>query len=137
MRIYGNRWSIECFFKASKSFLKLGSEFQSRSYGAMVSHTTIVFTRYIILEWLRRNQNDEKTYGELFFMYCEDIQNMDLTNAKAAITMISINTNIEMHIINGFFFDFFAGSFIFEFIDAPHPLQNFESSMRNTFLFYL
>lgn len=115
----------------------MGSEFQSRSYGAMVSHTTIVFTRYIILEWLRRNQNDEKTYGELFFMYCEDIQDMDLTNAKAAITMISINTNIEMHIINGFFFDFFAGSFIFEFIDAPHPLQNFESSMRNTFLFYL
>lgn len=44
VRIYGNRWSIECFFKASKSFLKLGSEFQSRSYGAMVSHTTIVFT---------------------------------------------------------------------------------------------
>lgn len=32
VRIYGNRWSIECFFKASKSFLKLGSEFQSRSY---------------------------------------------------------------------------------------------------------
>lgn len=77
VRIYGNRWSIECFFKASKSFLKLGSEFQSRSYGAMVSHTTIVFTRYIILEWLRRNQNDEKTYGELLFMYCEDIQDMD------------------------------------------------------------
>ncbi len=51
VRIYGNRWSIECFFKASKSFLKLGSEFQSRSY------------------------------GELFFMYCEDIQDMDLTNA--------------------------------------------------------
>ena len=32
VRIYGNRWSIECFFKTSKSFLKLGSEFQSRSY---------------------------------------------------------------------------------------------------------
>ena len=24
-----NRWSIECFFKASKPFLKLGTEFQS------------------------------------------------------------------------------------------------------------
>ena len=35
-----------------------------------------------ILEWLRRNQNDEKTYGKLFFMYCEDIQDMDLTNAQ-------------------------------------------------------
>lgn len=81
VRIYGNRWSIECFFKASKSFMKLGTEFQSRSYDAMVSHTTIVFTRYILLEWIRRNQNDQKIYGELFFMFCDDIQDMDLTNA--------------------------------------------------------
>lgn len=81
VRIYGNRWSIECFFKASKSFMKLGTEFQSRSYDAMVSHTSIVFTRYIILEWMRRNENDQKTYGELFFMLCDDIQDMDLANA--------------------------------------------------------
>lgn len=81
VRIYGNRWSIECFFKASKSCMKLGTEFQSRTYDAMVSHTTIVFTRYIILEWMRRNENDQKTYGELFFMLCDDIQDMDLTNA--------------------------------------------------------
>ena len=73
VRIYGNRWSVECFFCSSKSFLKLGTEFQSHNYGAMVSHTTIVFTRYIILEWIRRNQNDQKTYGELFFMFCDDI----------------------------------------------------------------
>lgn len=81
VRIYGNRWSIECFFKTSKSCLKLGCEFQSRSYDAMVCHTSIVFTRYMILEWIRRNENDQKTYGELFFMLCDDIQDMDLTNA--------------------------------------------------------
>lgn len=99
VRIYGNRWSIECFFKASKSFMKLGTEFQSRSYDAMVSHTTIVFTRYIVLEWIRRNQNDQKTYGELFFMFCDDIQDMDLTNALQGLmslftdiaTMVSAN----------------------------------------------
>ena len=68
----------------------MGSEFQRRSYGAMVSHTTIVFTRYIILEWLRRNQNDEKTYGELFFMYCEDIQDMDLTNALQSLMALFV-----------------------------------------------
>ena len=93
VRIYGNRWSIECFFKASKSLMKLGTEFQSRSYDAMVSHTTIVFTRYIILEWIRRNQNDQKTYGELFFMFCEDIQDMDLTNALQGL--MSLFTDIE------------------------------------------
>ena len=80
VRIYGNRWSIECFFKASKSLLKLGTEFQSRSYDAIVSHTAIVFTRYTVLEWIRRNTNDPKTYGELFFMFCEDIQDMELTD---------------------------------------------------------
>ena len=90
VRIYGNRWSIECFFKASKSFLKLGTEFQSHNYGAMVSHTAIVFTRYIILEWIRRNQNDQKTYGELFFMFCEDIQDMDLTNALLSLMALFV-----------------------------------------------
>ena len=90
VRIYGNRWSIECFFKSSKSFLKLGTEFQSHNYGAMVSHTAIVFTRYIILEWIRRNQNDQKTYGELFFMFCEDIQDMDLTNALQSLMALFV-----------------------------------------------
>lgn len=99
VRVYGNRWSIECFFKSSKSFLKLGTEFQSHNYGAMVSHTAIVFTRYIILEWIRRNQNDQKTYGELFFMFCEDIQDMDLTNALQSLMAlfvehISINCSL-------------------------------------------
>ena len=90
VRIYGNRWSIECFFKAAKSFLKLGTEFQSRTYDAMVCHTAIVFTRYIILEWVRRKENDEKTYGELFFMFCEDIQNMDLTNALQSLMALFV-----------------------------------------------
>ena len=90
VRIYGNRWSIECFFKSSKSFFKLGTEFQSHNYGAMVSHTTIVFTRYIILEWIRRNQNDQKTYGELFYMFCDDIQDMDLTNALQSLMALFV-----------------------------------------------
>lgn len=85
VRIYGNRWSVECFFRSLKSFLKLGTNFQSHNYGAMVSHTTTVFTRYIILEWIRRNQNDQKTYGKLFFMFCDDIQDMDLTSALQSL----------------------------------------------------
>ena len=96
VRIYGNRWSIECFFKASKSFMKLGTEFQSRSYYAMVSHTTIVFTRYILLEWIRRNQNDQKTYGELFFMFCDDIQDMDLANALQSLMALFVEQISEL-----------------------------------------
>lgn len=61
---------IKEILATGKSFLKLGTEFQSHNYGAMVGHTTIVFTRYLLLEWIRRNRNDQKTYGELFFMFC-------------------------------------------------------------------
>ena len=81
VRIYGNRWSIEVFFKSAKSLLKLGSEFQGRSYDMMIAHTTIVMTRFILTEWLRREENDQKTFGELFFICCDDIQDMDLITA--------------------------------------------------------
>ncbi|MEG0353383.1 MAG: transposase, partial [Cellulosilyticaceae bacterium] len=85
IRIYGNRWSIEVFFKSIKSFMKLGTEFQGRSYDMMISHTTIVYCRYILLEWLKREDNDMKTWGELFLMYCDDIQDMDLTAALESL----------------------------------------------------
>ena len=92
VRIYGNRWSIECFFKTSKSFLKLGKEFQSRDYTAMVSHTTIVYTRYIILEWIRRRGNDLHTFGELFFLCCDDVQDMELSVALKSLVSLFLST---------------------------------------------
>lgn len=85
VRIYGNRWSIEVFFKSIKSFMKLGTEFQGRSYDMMISHTTIVYCRYILLEWLKRQENDPKTFGELFLMYCDDIQDMELSTALQSL----------------------------------------------------
>lgn len=100
IRIYGNRWSIECFFKSAKSFMKLGSEFQGRSYDMMISHTTIVFSRYIILEWLRREENDTKTFGELFFRYCEDIQDMDYISALQSLMDLFVE-QIETAVSDG------------------------------------
>lgn len=81
VRIYGNRWSIEVFFKSAKSLLKLGTEFQGRSYDMMIAHTTIVMTRYIFTEYLRRNEKDPKTFGQLFFEVYDDIQDMDFITA--------------------------------------------------------
>ncbi|MDK2904635.1 MAG: hypothetical protein PWR12_711 [Eubacteriaceae bacterium] len=85
IRIYGNRWSIEVFFKSSKALMKLGTEFQGRSYDMMISHTTIVFIRYILLEWMRRNEQDDKTLCELFFRLCDDIQDITLTAALQSL----------------------------------------------------
>ena len=81
VRIYGMRWSIETFFKFTKSHLKLGTEFHGRSFDMLISHTTIVFTRYLVLEWERRQQNDARSLGGLFFLYSDEVRNLDLKTA--------------------------------------------------------
>lgn len=83
-------------FKSIKSFMKLGTEFQGRSYDMMISHTTLVYCRYILLEWLKREEHNLKTFRELFRMYCDDIQDMDLTTALQSLMGLFIE-----HINNG------------------------------------
>lgn len=81
IRIYGMRWHIEMFFKSTKSLLKLGSEFQGRNYDMIISHTTIVFTRFILLEWQRRHHQDHRTLAALFYQCCDEIKDIDFREA--------------------------------------------------------
>ncbi|HFI0172057.1 TPA: transposase [Streptococcus suis] len=81
VRIYGMRWSIETFFKFAKSYLKLGTEFQGRSFDMLISHTTIVFTRYLVMEWERRHENDARSLGGLFFLFSDEVRDLDLKTA--------------------------------------------------------
>lgn len=91
VRIYGMRWGIETFFKMAKSHLKLGTEFQGRSFDMMVSHTTIVFTRYLILEWIRRENNDERSLGGLFYLFADEVMDLDLKTALRQLMAFVLN----------------------------------------------
>lgn len=109
---YGNRWPIECYFKACKSLLKLVKEFHGVSYDLTLSSTTLVLTRFILFEWIRRKHNDDKTIAKLFFVCCEDIQNMDFTTALRNLMSIfttglrtgniSIDETIRIQLIGWF-----------------------------------
>lgn len=77
IRIYGIRWEIEVFFKCAKSLLRLQKEFQGRSYDLLVSHTTIVFSRYILLAWQHRQSTDNRTLGGLFHLLCDEVRQLD------------------------------------------------------------
>lgn len=77
IRIYGMRWDIEVFFKTTKSLLKLQKEFQGRSYDSLISHTTIVFARYIVLSWQNRCSTDQRTLGGMFYELCDEIGDLD------------------------------------------------------------
>lgn len=77
VQIYGMRWDIEVFFKTTKSLLKLQKEFQGRSYDGLISHTTIVYARYIVLSWQNRCNTDNRTLGGLFYDLCDEIDELD------------------------------------------------------------
>lgn len=88
VRLYGKRWDIECFFKVAKSHLRLAKECQSRSYDALVAHTTIVFTRYIMLAISSREEKDPKTIGQLFYLCCDEME--DIQFAQAFMMLIDV-----------------------------------------------
>ena len=76
IRIYGKRWDIEVFFKVCKSYLHLGKECRALSYDAMTAHTAVVFTRYMMLSVESRELNDERSLGELFLYFCDEMSDI-------------------------------------------------------------
>lgn len=73
IRIYGKRWQIEVFFKICKSYLQLISECHSLSYDALTAHVAIVFTRYLMISMEQRRSKDDRTLGEIFYFFTDEL----------------------------------------------------------------
>jgi hypothetical protein len=98
--LYGKRWDIEVFFKMVKSVLKLTREFQVRSYDALVSHTSIVFIRYIMLAVIARRNTDPRTFGELFYACCDEIQDITLMEALTLLLELLKTTIKQIFVLS-------------------------------------
>ena len=85
IRIYGKRWDIEVFFKVVKSYLALAKEFQGRSYDMMIAHTAIVFMRYAMLALESRDSSDQRTIGDLFFLICDEAEDIRFSTSLMLI----------------------------------------------------
>lgn len=81
VRIYGKRWDIEVFFKVCKSYLALAKEYQGRSYDLQVAATSIVFLRYAMLSIEVRNEQDDRTIGDLFYYLREEMVDLKLSQS--------------------------------------------------------
>ena len=100
IQLYGKRWDIEVFFKMCKSYLRLAKEFEGRSYDMMTAHTTIVFIRYICLAWQKRENEDERCFGELFFFLCDELKDISFANALETLLIA-----LEETLYDAFFLD--------------------------------
>lgn len=81
IRIYGKRWQIEVFFKTCKSYLNLIGECHSISYDALTAHVAIVFARYMMIALEQRNNTDERTLGEIFFYFIDELTDITFTES--------------------------------------------------------
>ncbi len=88
IRIYGKRWDIEVFFKICKSYLRLSKECHSLSYDAMTTHVAVVFTRYMMLSVENRETKDERSLGELFLYFSDELS--DITWIQAFQVMLQM-----------------------------------------------
>ena len=90
----------------------LAKEFQGRSYDLLVSHTTIVFSRYILLAWRHRQSTDARSFGGLFYLLCDEVgtldwavalqQLLDLIHEVATKVGKSFRLSFNVNFSNGF-----------------------------------
>lgn len=67
------------------SYLKLGKETRAISYDALTAHTSIVFTRYMMLALAQRSNVDERSIGELFFLTIDELDDLHYLDALAML----------------------------------------------------
>jgi len=89
VRIYGKRWDIEMFFKMAKQHLKLAKEIQCRDFDALIAHTTIVFMRYMFLAYQCRIEKDHRTFGDLFYYCCDEVDDISFIEALYRILTLA------------------------------------------------
>lgn len=92
IRIYGKRWDIEVFFKVCKSYLKLAKECNSLSYDAMTAHTAIIFARYMMLAVENRQELDNRTLGEIFYLFTDEQADITWMQAFYLLMQLFIDT---------------------------------------------
>jgi hypothetical protein len=99
VRIYGKRWDIEVFFKMEKQYLDLVKGIQIRDFDGLIAYTTIAMMRYTFLTYEQRLNNDPRTFGELFYAFCDEIKDLSLIEAIYRIltlAMHKLRKNIEL-----------------------------------------
>ena len=99
IRIYGHRWDIEVFFKTCKSSLLLRKEYHGLSYDGLTAHVAMVFTRYMLLAVTKRDNEDDRTLGELFYLMISEVADITYQESMQIIVEAMLATiQEEFHI---------------------------------------
>ncbi|MCI6561607.1 MAG: transposase [Ruminococcus sp.] len=96
IQTYGKRWDIEVFFKTCKDMLGLEG-CHSLSYDAHTAYVSIVFVRYMLIALETRIDEDDRTGGQIFFLLCDELQDISFQNSLSLILQAVIDIVMEKY----------------------------------------
>jgi len=97
IRQYGKRWNIEVMFKTCKQYLKFGKDFQSPTFECQNAQIALAFTRYMFLAVEQRESEDKRSFGELFLLAYQEMQ--DISYGVAVMLIVSLFKDGMKHVL--------------------------------------
>lgn len=85
------------FFKICKDMLKLETGCHSLSYDAHTVYVSIVFVRYMLIAVEARINEDDRTGDEIFFLLCDELQDISFQRSMALILQTVIEVTVEKY----------------------------------------
>lgn len=98
VRIYSKRFLIEHCYYCMKHFFKFTTECQARNYDSCYAFSTLCYIRMIFLEWMRRSEEDLRTYGDLFYLSKAQLE--DIPYAVAIKSLLLLFQDYATDIVN-------------------------------------
>ena len=92
IRRYGYRWNIEVYFKTCKQYLKYTKECQSPSFDSLTAHLAIANVRYMMLSVFQRSNTDQRSLGELFYLYVQEVAEITFDQSMKLIIVALLET---------------------------------------------
>ena len=62
----------------------------------MTAYVSIVFTRYMLLSVEKRIDEDDRTAGELFYLMCDELQDITFNHSMSIIAQAFLHSVIEL-----------------------------------------
>ena len=112
IRRNGARWNIEVYFKTCKQYLKMLKECNSPSFDAFTCHLAVVAVRYMILSVQQRSNTDDRTIGELFWIFTAEVAEIAYNHSLCLILQALLETVREFFHATEEQMDTFVMSFI-------------------------
>lgn len=97
VELYSRRWSIECYFKSCKQYLGLNKECFGTDFGTVTALNHIAYIRYIIIEIIRRFQDDPLCHFQIFRDSCDEIRAIPFLEALETLSCCFTSFIDELH----------------------------------------